>query len=84
MAKQKINIQWDRVQRTSPNAEEVRRRDANRSILTNDVFLQACKEAKVSPTTRQARKWNNGKGAALPWKINAVMTLKNKRQAEPR
>ena len=84
MAKQKINIQWDRVQRTKPTAEEIRRRDANRSTLVNDVFVQACHSAKVQPTTRQARKWNNGKGAALPWKANAILILKNKRQAEAR
>lgn len=32
--------------------------------LTNLTFIQACEEAKLPPTTRQASRWRMGKGKA--------------------
>jgi hypothetical protein len=39
--------------------------------LLDVVFVAACKIAGVGTTSRQARKWNNGKGLALRFRNHA-------------
>jgi len=31
------------------------------------AFREACSEAQIEPTIRQASKWRNGKGKAFAW-----------------
>jgi len=67
MSKKKFNHQWDRVKKTDLSENETKRQSANKSILTNDVFLNACKLCNINPTSRQASKWNNKKGKAFKY-----------------
>jgi hypothetical protein len=39
--------------------------------MKDPVFLKACEIVKVTPSARQARKWNNGKGIALRYRNEA-------------
>lgn len=39
-------------------------KSTNTEFTKNDLFLSACKKANVKPTTRQASKFRNRKGAA--------------------
>jgi len=64
MAKQKHYHQWERVQRTPIPDGERRRQEANKARLNSEEFQRFCLFADVEPTTRQASKFNNRKGAA--------------------
>ena len=63
MARKKVNHEWERVRATEniPNKELAK---ANKATLENEIFLKSCEMAGVTPTKRQASKWNNKKGAA--------------------
>lgn len=43
--------------------------------LQDVVFGSACILADIPPTSRQARKWNNGKGLALRFRNEAKASL---------
>ena len=61
----KQNVQWERVRSTSKSPELVRRTEANKSTLNSGKFTKACEKAGVTPSRRQASKFNNEKGAAF-------------------
>lgn len=48
---------------------KLNRESKNLSTLRSPAFEQACKEAGVPATPRQASKWNNGYGAAYRTKF---------------
>jgi len=64
MAKQKHYHQWERVQRTPKPEGERRRQERNKATFSSKRFVDLCHSAGVPPTTRQASKFNNQKGAA--------------------
>jgi len=46
-------------------AEDMHNRHENaKSTLNSQIFKEACDKVGIPPTMRQARKWNNKKGAA--------------------
>lgn len=65
MSKRKQNIQWERVRKTPMNPEQAARTEANKSTLNSGKFTKACEKAGITPSARQASKFNNGKGAAF-------------------
>lgn len=48
--------------------------DAAVSVKSSGAFVDACKEANVQPTTRQAKKWLRKMGAA--WAVHLRMRNK--------
>ena len=64
MAKRKINTQWDRVQGPDLDTGKKQRAERNKSIMADKIFLDACANAGIEPTKRQASKWNSKKGKA--------------------
>lgn len=52
------------MQRSKHVEAEEKRRARNAATLEKSKFLRACESAKIPPTKRQARKWNNKKGLA--------------------
>ena len=62
--KKKLNIQWERVRGTGTLPVELARQEANKSTLNSGKFIKACEKAGITPTKRQASKFNNQKGAA--------------------
>jgi len=64
---------WDRV--TGPNTDVTNkdRAETNKKTKENKHFIDACSEAGVDPTTRQASKWNHKKGKAYKTKNNIRM-----------
>jgi len=56
--------QWKRVVGTPRDEENIKRMEANKSTLSNEKFIKACEKAGITPTRRQASKYNNKKGAA--------------------
>ncbi len=67
-SKKKAGQQWDRVSGEDLHGFNVGRANKNKSIMTNDIFIQACKKVNLMPTKRQASKWNNKKGLAYKYK----------------
>lgn len=64
MSKKKFNHQWERVVGTPVSEDELKRQNANKSIMNNEIFLKACENAGVPVTKRQGQKYNNKKGKA--------------------
>ena len=57
---------WRRWKASKPLDVVAEKRFRSREgTLKNPGFLAACEAAGISPTPRQARKWNNGKGIAV-------------------
>jgi len=64
MSKRKINTQWDRVHGPDLDTGKKQRAERNKSTMADKIFLDACINAKIEPTKRQASKWNSKKGKA--------------------
>jgi len=74
MAGKKIGgQQWVRVfgPNIQPGHEERHKAAINR--FKDQAFKDACSVAGIEPTKRQARKWNNKRGAAYNFKHNIEM-----------
>jgi hypothetical protein len=56
---------WDRVTGGDLQPYHKERHEAAKNRVKDPAFIDACKKASINPTNRQARKWNNGKGAAF-------------------
>ena len=72
------NYKWERVVGT-----EIKPKYAVKNELfatTNDVFMEACKQAKVKNTTRMASKWRNKKGLAYGFKAVAKTIVAGKKK----
>ena len=55
---------WERVIKTEMPESLVNKINANKSTITNDIFVKSCEAVNIKPTKRQASKWNNKKGLA--------------------
>jgi len=55
---------WERVRSTPEPEGDKKRRLKNEAILNSEHFIEACKRACITPTKRQASKWNRNKGLA--------------------
>lgn len=68
---------WHTFKPEKPHLDqEAKERFKSREGRMNDVvFRGACDLAKVEPTVRQARKWNNGRGLAIKFKNKAKELL---------
>jgi len=64
MAKQKINVQWERVFGPDLDPLNAINREINAGIMKSKDFIQSCKMLNIDPTKRQASKWGNKKGSA--------------------
>jgi hypothetical protein len=68
---------WDSFAPSPPlDVEAGLRYEQREGRMKDPVFLKACELAKgpfvkVTPSARQARKWNNGKGIALRYRNEA-------------
>jgi len=56
------NYKWERVIGTNEKPKYAVKNEL--FAQTNEVFIEACKQADVKPTTRMAAKWRNKKGSA--------------------
>lgn len=63
--KKKNGQQWDRVSGEDLHTFNKDKANKNKSIMSNDIFIQACKNVNIPVTKRQANKWNNKKGLAF-------------------
>jgi len=64
MGKKKSNHSWERVKSTPPNPKELERRILNKNVFEDPKFKEACKNADIKPTLRQASKFVRRKGLA--------------------
>jgi uncharacterized cupredoxin-like copper-binding protein len=73
VGKKKGGQQWLRVfgPNLQPMHEERHKAAVNR--FKDQSFKDACSEVNVAPTKRQARKWNNKRGAAYNFAHNIEM-----------
>ena len=46
----------------------------------DEVFRKACSLSLLSPTSRQASKWRNGKGKALTIKARAIFEVEKEKR----
>lgn len=56
------NYKWDRVVGTPQKPKYAIKNEL--FAQTNEVFIEACKQADINNTTRMAAKWRNKKGTA--------------------
>jgi len=77
----KRNHKWERVRGTYLEPKySVKNADF---ATTNEVFIEACKQAKVEPTTRMASKWRNKRGSAFGFMaIAKTIIAKSKEKKE--
>ena len=64
MGKKTGNHQWVRVRGANLQNEHEVRHVAAENRFKDPAFKEACEKAGIPVTKRQARKWNNNKGAA--------------------
>jgi len=64
---------WDRVSGPDTDFTKKDRTEANKKTKENKHFIDACSDAGVDPTKRQASKWNHKKGKAYKIKNNIRM-----------
>lgn len=72
-----VAISWWKAFPTSPplDVEAGIRYKKREGRLQDVVFNAACKLAGIDTTSRQARKWNNGKGLAIRYINKAKASL---------
>jgi len=56
--------EWERVTGNDLDPGNRKRYLENNGILRDKVFVEACKQAGIEPTRRQASKWKRKKGIA--------------------
>jgi len=73
------NYKWERVIGTPMKPKYAIKNEL--FATTNEVFIEACKQADVKNTTRMAAKWRNKKGSAYGFKAVAkTIVTKNKKK----
>ena len=77
-----MSRKWERVQST-PMKPKYAVKNAE-FAQKNEVFIEACNQAGVKPTTRMASKWRNKKGSAYGFKAisKTVVSEKKKKNKE--
>ena len=64
---------WDRVHGPDLQPKHAERHEAMKNRMNDQIFKDACSKANIQTTKRQARKWNNNKGAAFKVAHNIQM-----------
>lgn len=78
MSKKKRYHKWNRVISFGENLDDDNklRHNRNEMIFNSALFKKACELAHIEPTKRQASKWNNGKGIARKYELQAAISHK--------